>query len=310
MAGSAAVFSIEALEILNRALKRFASRTEEYLESVAPEIERGIEILEERRQQWARILLSWQEEYDSADPEEDDLDYIACKIEEAEEHLSRLETWQSRVEESQQKFLNRASQLGEFASTQAVEAQTFLSEKIDLIRKYHSIPVGSGAAGSASSSVGSSQISSKIAGSQLANELMALPLPDGFRWINLDEISSEAMSELPTESDFRKVEYNEVVRGFNVLKDEILPLLQQTPQNANSDYFGEQDRNRGFDESNGARRVFDAFFGSDPIYLERASREGKFNITNGRHRIRVAQDLGFNAIPAKIAEDNSNGQHK
>ena len=46
-------------------------------------------------------------------------------------------------------------------------------------------------------------------------------------------------------------------------------------------------------------RFFDLFFGSDAIRID-IDGQGGYSITNGRHRISMAQDLGINAVPVSL----------
>ena len=50
------------------------------------------------------------------------------------------------------------------------------------------------------------------------------------------------------------------------------------------------------------QQIYDAFFNKEYVYLERRRGQEKFDITNGRHRIRIALDLGSDAIPARVKD--------
>lgn len=322
MARQASVLSSEALEALDSALARFCANAEDAMCAVKPEIGRGLDLLEERRAQWDREVARWQEEYDGADPEEDDIGYIASRLEEAEEQLSAIERWLGRVEECYQDYSRQAGRMGEVASDRISEARAFLHEKLEQLRSYSagqankssrpftsgppaSSPAPSNPAASNDSSHRCPAASTTTAASAAAATITDSPLPAGFRWVRLDEISPQEMNDLPPETDFAKVSYEEVKRGFEVLKDEVLPAIKQDPANADSDYFWHADQRAGLDESNGAQRVFNAFFGQvskDYIHLDKKAGDPYFNITNGRHRIKVASDLGWTAIPAEISE--------
>jgi hypothetical protein len=321
MSRQASVLSSEALEALDNALARFCDRAEEAMCAVEPEIGRGLDLLEERRLQWEREVERWQEEYDGADHEEDDIGYIRGRLEEAEEQLSAVERWQARVEDCHQDYSRQAGRMGEVASERIGEARAFLQEKLERLRSYSSgqasrpsRPFTPGIAASSPAPSNPPAPNDSSPGRTVAPGTMAesaaaritdSPLPAGFRWVRLDEISAQEMNDLPGESDFKKVSYEEVKRGFEVLKNEVLPAIKQDPANADSDYFWHADRRAGLDEWNGAQRVFNAFFGrtgKDHIYLGKKAGEPYFNITNGRHRIKVARDLGWPAVPAEVSE--------
>lgn len=310
----ASVSSLEALEILDLSLGRFAEKTAASLEAASSVAERGIDQLENRRRYWAREVDDRQREYDSADPEEDDLSTLAYRVQEAEGQLANVEQWRNRVDECVQSYSRQQSQVDELVSSRLLEARSFLRRKIETLREWASAaPTDAGYSAAVESASGVSYASGTAtnravtgfasAAMPLAHSTVNLsdaPLPAGFSWVNLDDISPEAMGRLPEE--FRKVDYAEMRRGFDVLKNEILPLVNESPQNANADYLWRQDRENGLDESNGSQRVFNAFFGKDPIHLERGKCERYYGITNGQHRIRVARDLGWRAVPAEAKE--------
>lgn len=314
----ASVSSSDALEALDMALARFAEGAAASLESVASAVEHAMDRLEERRRYWAEQVRYWQDAYDAADPEEDDLSALAYRVDEAERQLENVERWQGRVEDCLQGYRGQASRLDELASSRVIEARGFLRKKLELLQDW------SGAihhAGQPSAAQATSAAPASVAGAAaghaggfrsaamplapVAPDLTAMPLPAGFCWVKLDDISPAEMAQLPDEGDFRKVEYGEMRRGFEVLEVDILPRLNAAPQDANADYFWQRDRQQGLDESNGAQRVFNAFFGTtnkEHIYLERRKGDRYFSITNGRHRIKVARDLGWQAVPVEAKE--------
>jgi hypothetical protein len=123
------------------------------------------------------------------------------------------------------------------------------------------------------------------------------PLPRGFVWVPIDEIRSRELLELPTRAEFRNIAYDEVVRGFETLRRSVLPAIRPGGGIDPSLEAGWGAADLAADPHN----IFQGFFGSEQIHLSR--RAGmKYGIVNGRHRIRVALDLGWTAIPASIDE--------
>jgi len=70
----------------------------------------------------------------------------------------------------------------------------------------------------------------------------------------------------------------------------------------NSAYFFSLDQQAGVSYANGLLRVYEAFFGSEPIHLSRVKGAPQWTVGNGRHRILVAKELGWKAIPAQTVE--------
>ena len=52
----------------------------------------------------------------------------------------------------------------------------------------------------------------------------------------------------------------------------------------------------------GLLRVYEAFFGDDVIHLGRGRRDKLFGVDSGRHRIKVAMDAGWTAVPVKMSD--------
>lgn len=132
-------------------------------------------------------------------------------------------------------------------------------------------------------------------------ELAAVPLPQGFRWVQLDDINlDEELRDVRGPEDFSKASYEEVARGFAVLLSDIIPRMQREAVDAET--FAQADHERGVDYEHGAQRAFEAFFSSsDPISLSRGARPSRgLSVDSGRHRIRVALDAGWPAVIVRI----------
>jgi hypothetical protein len=106
------------------------------------------------------------------------------------------------------------------------------------------------------------------------------------------------MNNLPSDDDYKKVPKAEMERGFAILQRDILPAIKQC--GADSDYFYELDRQSGQSPNRGLQSVYDAFFGGEPITLDSGLDGAGYNVTSGRHRIKVARELGWPAVPAKL----------
>ena len=49
-------------------------------------------------------------------------------------------------------------------------------------------------------------------------------------------------------------------------------------------------------------RLFDVFYGSERIRVTRL-KGGRFDVTNGRHRLFVAKQLGIKTVPVSLVEE-------
>lgn len=130
------VDSIQILEALCLALSIFASDCKDVLETSDSEIQRKIELLEARCHNRARKVEYWQQVYDDADPEEDDISRIAYKLDGAEEEYQRARQWLRRVEEITHEYTRSANRVKEISDHRIVEACTFLRQKISELKDY------------------------------------------------------------------------------------------------------------------------------------------------------------------------------
>jgi len=138
-------------------------------------------------------------------------------------------------------------------------------------------------------------------------DLTKYAMPAGYHWIPLEEIRQE---EVLSKNEFRKVDRATMVRGMAAL-----PVVLEQMQGRLalgraeiSSYFRRLDRQAGRSYEEGLQRVYDAFFGNDDhIRLSRFRGDPFWAITNGRHRIQIARELGWRAIPAVAEEVDHRG---
>jgi hypothetical protein len=80
-----------------------------------------------------------------------------------------------------------------------------------------------------------------------------------------------------------------------------LPDIQKSVKEGKTrDDFFKDDQAAGLDYAHGKERVYDLFYGSDPVKLDKDGDQ--YTIVSGRHRIFTAKTLGLDTIPAKLSE--------
>lgn len=80
-----------------------------------------------------------------------------------------------------------------------------------------------------------------------------------------------------------------------------LPDIQkQIAEGKSADDFSAEDQAAGLEYSQGKRRLYDLYYGSDPVTLDKDGSE--YDIVSGRHRIFSAKELGLETIPAHVRE--------
>jgi hypothetical protein len=309
MSSGARVTSFRPLETLDVALARFTAETEEALAGIEPEIQGKLRVLDGRREQCEQELQYWRDEYEVADPEEDDLSYISYRIEQAADNLRNLLQWQARAEESHQRYLHTARRFQAAVLSQGPRAQGFVRQKLLELRDYVGLKVNGPSGGIV---VGNSSNPFKMAGAAPApngsrNSAIALsemPLPQGMEWISLKSIDPAGLAELD-DLQYRKDDRTpaDFVAAMKLLRERILPEIKLNGEQADSDYFWKLDQQNGQQSPlNSLQEIYRICFGSEPIWVDRFVGQRYFTIGGGRHRIKAAFDLGWDAVPAKVMQ--------
>ncbi|MDW7651684.1 MAG: hypothetical protein SCK29_12935 [Bacillota bacterium] len=287
--------SFDSLKELEEALAHFAGRAREAMHALERDARQTAEELEGRWRDGERRMRHWQQAYEEARNEEERR-YAAHKLEEAEEYLRRTYHLRKLLTERQQQYGRQAEKLKELAGDVTVRARHFLKESVEQLQAYTMVQSSGLALGSPAEKP---SFNSTGAGTETGKSaLSGYPLPDGYRWVPLDEIN---LAEIPEDLAFGKTAREEMRYGFGTLEADVLPALKEDLARGSS-YFGERDRDSGRDYQDGEQRVYDAFFGHDHIRLERWEGEPQYSITNGRHRIAVARELGWAEIPASTSD--------
>jgi hypothetical protein len=80
-----------------------------------------------------------------------------------------------------------------------------------------------------------------------------------------------------------------------------LPEIQDLVKNGKTgDDFSTEDQAAGLDYAHGKRRVYDLYYGSNPVRLDKDGDH--YDIVSGRHRIYAAKELGLSTVPARVKE--------
>jgi hypothetical protein len=156
-----------------------------------------------------------------------------------------------------------------------------------------------GPAGTARS-VQTKQVTSDILAADFI-DLMSQPIPSGFQWLRLDELKlDEVLAEVKSAEDYRPhATYEDMQSGLQKLREKVLPAIAAQGYAADSFMFSQMDRQAGVKFEDGSQKIFEAFFGDDAIAVQLDPITGKYDVSNGRHRIRAAVDSGWLALPVK-----------
>jgi hypothetical protein len=92
--------------------------------------------------------------------------------------------------------------------------------------------------------------------------------------------------------------------GFQLLRTFILPTFSDFGPSVGRDWFYAQDMAKQGSTDYSILKVYEAFFGSDSIAIDRNTDQSCYLITNGRHRIFIARQLGWEAVPVIFTDQH------
>jgi hypothetical protein len=317
MSQGADITSPEVLKGLCTALKNFSDHGQEILSAARRNIEYKLNTLQDRCDERRRELARCKQAYAEADPEEDDMRHLAARIEESQDELREAKRWLRRTQEAYEDYQRNAQRFADLIINQSDRAIVFLRQRQKELEDYLALRMdGDSAAPERFPSesrqsilTGPEQPAANADSSTLntaddvLGRLIEAPLPQSFHWICLNQLSERAINELPGDDEYRQVSKEIIRQGLEFLRQEILPAIEQDPT-VDSFYFEQSDRQASRDPAMGARSAYDAFFGSECIVVDPTLDGTRLDITNGRHRIRIAQESGWSVIPAKIIGRN------
>jgi hypothetical protein len=303
MADRIHVNSFGALEELEIVIRTFSTRFAEVLEDADRNIARKREIIDDVVTERQRRVVYCEREYEEADPDEDDTGEILNRLEEAQDELHDAQRWQKRIEDLYSSYSQQAGRLAFLCTEDARKAHAVLRQKINDLNEYAELSEESGEPGVLDAVLGAAE--QVVAGGVSTIEasvdsLSNFLLPPKFEWISLDRIEPADLEELPTDEEFKKMPKEDMTAGMNLLRSRILPEMQRDPNLIGSDYFWEVDQREGRTGVNSLKNIYDAYFGGERMRVEPSSRSGYYNLDHGRHRLKLAKELGWTMVPALV----------
>jgi hypothetical protein len=296
---AANVTSFSALEAFEMALSKFAYQAEAALEIVQPALDQKLRVLEARCQQCEAEVEAWQSTYDSADPEEDDMGHIAYRLDQAETKLNNVRFWQNRIEQALHEYLSRAGAFRASVIDENPTAKAFVQQKLATLRAYTALKAET----SDLDGVALPLTPTVSDAAESLARITEMRLPNGFEWVPISSLDAGETASL-SEVEYKKdgLDEGDMSRAFEILRNEVLPAIQNKSTQADSDYFWKLDQEKGRAGIDSSQGVYDAFFRGDAIWVDRFIGQRHFRIGNGKHRIRAAIAAGWPAVPAKVMQ--------
>ncbi|HSW29032.1 MAG TPA: hypothetical protein VLH75_05975 [Longimicrobiales bacterium] len=313
--GSADLRRIDALLQLRSALLRFRQSTSGVASGLRARLGRATADLERQRRRLEDEIQTLEERAGS----DDDDERAAARRALAEAYASRedLRDQMRRLARASARHDNAAASWFHALESTVPGAAAFLAQKHAEASSYlqAGAPVGEASLSVADSSAagfGAGIWSRSVRAGPVpmdpvgATRMEDLPdLPGGFSWIPISEIEE---SELPAADDFPKVSYATMRAGLNRLWTELIPMIGATPgaDRRSCQEFDEAHGRTdpmGFVHEESLAHLWDQFFEErfrNHIRVAFDSESGRWSVDNGRHRIRVARDLGWRYVPGEL----------
>ena len=119
-------------------------------------------------------------------------------------------------------------------------------------------------------------------------------LPQGFAFADLANVPASEYADIDHQS-FAKMPESEMREAISLLTT---GMLGKVDSGASREEFRLLDQQQGRNGSVTLLKTYDLFFGSDAIVL--SHRNGQYSVTNGRHRIWLARQMGITHLPARV----------
>lgn len=146
----------------------------------------------------------------------------------------------------------------------------------------------------ASKGIGDAGISA-IQGNEIATEAK-------YEWKD-QGIQNVPVQDLPDPDDIAGTEdfnhhitYDDAIRATKEYQ-QMQPLIQR---GYTGDDFSAEDAANGLDYEHGRRRIYDLYYGNDPIRVDKDGNH--YDIVSGRHRVFAAKIAGLETVPARVVE--------
>ena len=205
-----------------------------------------------------------------------------------------------------QKVISAEAKLAKITSAGIPEAMAFIRSKRSALLNLQNLRLDAGPAGIPAGTIGTAAGSVAAPASDAATgrskapsavSLLSIRLPEGFTWIPVGRIC-ESGGISKDQLHFNKASEDKFAELVMRFKDELLPELRRCKDPAAlRDELERQDLEMGRFGADAVANVYDLFFGSESIRVEK----GRPEFDNGRHRSWTAVQLGWSHLPGQYS---------
>jgi len=325
MAAEIRLLRIETLRELVGALRRFSGRTSSAVNSLEIELKRTLDSVSgnvltlqrriehaEREADAAREALSLCESREEEDgppdcsAEECELTRALQALDKARRVYQRGKILETHVGNAISEFQPLLQRLRELCTSGGNESVAFIENRINTVEQYLAVsePVADPLLASSENAPSAQDYGSG------KDALVAVDRESAGasgKWVSrrvedFDLASLPMPEDIVGRRDFVKVTLKEMQEGL--MKLEEIRLVLKTGNGMNSDHWAGVDKEKGFEYANGYQRVYDAFYGIEPIRIERTGNT--YTLINGRHRVWAAKQMGIKTLPVVLIEPGEN----
>ncbi len=306
--------NLSALADMRTALKRFGVNMISTLDQIEMRLRRNEESLKDklnvdksaverctRELEHARDALCDRENSDDEDDgESPDCSYEQDAVYQAQADLESLEQQLAftrqvcgRATKQFQEYRLLAGRTKKMMNTEVAQAQALLHTKVTSIENYKNVVAESA---SEFSDISSTATYVPSAPAVVTSSNTGHWVEMGIVNFNLNGIQN--VEGISSGADFKKVSKDEMEAGLNKYTE--MKGLIDSGEGDNRDYWTAVDKKLGLTYAEGYQRIYEAFYGSEPI---RVTKDGEsYTIENGRHRIWLAKQMGITSLPASVVE--------
>lgn len=335
MSETVKVLSVDQLDHFNARLTQFREHANEVINRADAHTIRALEWIEQREHFWRQevsrrkqIMFQAIQAYHACtarvytDPEtgiiyrpncsaeQHAVERIKQAVKQAEDEHYKVGKMRDRMREAIQAYRHESGKLRQTLNYDIPKSNAYLKRKSEALRRYLNThpqitPEGMALLGlgviMGATAVGVAAIASSVLNDSEnpnTDEIKSPPqwIESGIQNVPLAKIDLSD-SYIESADDYKKVPYETMRVGVQRLIDVIRPAVQN---GANADYFREMDSIQGLNYEHGYLRVYEAFYGNEPVRLEKLG--DTYKVVNGYHRLKIAQEMGLTDIPALVNE--------
>ena len=306
---SAHLISIDALRTFSQAIRALGNHVSAECSEIRDVVHRHVAQARANVEAREAELAEAVENLRCIDDEDDD-DYARRAVEAAQDTLRRAQRRLLETESASSRFLAVLGKEMSKLDASLTSSHQFLQARVDTAVHYTSttnnaadgVRAGAAAPGHSQFPPANAKPLNAPETPPKANMELLPSLPRKMQWVPVDEIDLES---LPDDLQFKKASYDDMRTMMQTFEKTVLPALMKDASLSSDGFLGDQHSSLGV-MAKIPRFAYECMLGSpganDVIAVDAMGAGGrsKRGITSGRHRIKLAKELGWTHVPARV----------